>query len=328
MRKLLTILLQFIAAPALISQVPQTVVVEHFTNTRCGICASRNPGFYANLANQENTIHIAFHPSSPYPTCVLNEYNMAENDGRTNYYGLFGSTPDFVIQGNVISPSSNFSSPALFEPFQNQTSPASITIRHSISENTVTFRATIITEASNSLGNLRLFAGLKEDVLNYSAPNGENVHYDVFRKSYFDITGEVVNLAENIGDSVVVTASLPLDQNWDYNNISSMVILQEQESKAVVQAAEAVITEIALHTSLKEEPSFKVFPNPANSVLNISAPKNGATSFEIFNALGKKLKEGSFKNETTFEVDDLPKGIYFIKLKHAGFENVQRLYIR
>ncbi len=327
MRPSLTFSLFFLTTSLLFAQVPQTVVVEHFTNTRCSICASRNPGFYANLANQENTIHIAFHPSSPYPSCLLNEYNMSENDGRTNYYGLFGSTPDFVIQGNIISPSSNFSSPALFTPFQNQTTPVSIQIRHIISGSSVTLRATIITEAPNSLGNLRLFAGLKEDVLNYVAPNGENVHYDVFRDSYFSVDGTQVSLAESIGDSVVVTASLPLDASWDLNNISSLLILQQEDNKAVVQAAEFGLNEIPLSVSKNLALEYKVFPNPSNSVVNIVAPNNTFSNYEVYSALGNKLKEGMFVGQITFTVSDLPKGIYFLKIRQSNFEKVQRIFV-
>ena len=55
-----------------ISQVQQNVIIEHFTNTRCGICGVRNPGLYTNISEYPEIIHIAFHPSSPYSTCVLN----------------------------------------------------------------------------------------------------------------------------------------------------------------------------------------------------------------------------------------------------------------
>ena len=42
------------------AQVERTVIVEHFTNTRCGICAFRNPAFYENLNNQENVFGPRF----------------------------------------------------------------------------------------------------------------------------------------------------------------------------------------------------------------------------------------------------------------------------
>ena len=110
------------------SQVPKKVVVEHFTNTNCSICASRNPGFYTNLHNQTGILHLAVHPSSPYPNCLLYQQNGTANDARTNYYGIYGSTPRLVINGNVISGGTNYSSSSIFTPYLGLTSPASIRI--------------------------------------------------------------------------------------------------------------------------------------------------------------------------------------------------------
>jgi hypothetical protein len=44
-------------------EVPKKIVVEHFTNSRCSVCASRNPGFYANYntSNSGDMIHLTVH---------------------------------------------------------------------------------------------------------------------------------------------------------------------------------------------------------------------------------------------------------------------------
>jgi hypothetical protein len=97
----------FFVSSITLAQVPKKVVVEHFTNTRCSVCASRNPGFYNNYKTQAGVIHLAIHPSSPYAACVLSQHNPVENDARTNYYGVYGGTPVLVIQGVVISTSAN-----------------------------------------------------------------------------------------------------------------------------------------------------------------------------------------------------------------------------
>ncbi|MEX1189055.1 MAG: T9SS type A sorting domain-containing protein [Bacteroidia bacterium] len=328
MKQGITLLFNILISISIFAQVPKTVVVEHFTNTRCSICASRNPGFYSNLANQENTIHIAFHPSAPYPTCVLNAYNMSENDARTGYYGLFGSTPDFVIQGTVISPSANFSSPALFDPFEMETSPVSINVSHSIVGSNVELRVAILTEATNNLNDLVIFAALKEDVVNYAAPNGEDVHYDVFRKSYFSIEGTSLSLASTVGDSVVLTASLSLDPSWDINNVSSLIILQESGSKEVIQAKEAGIDDVPLTIQKAKNIEFSIFPNPASSKVTIQSSSNDNSHFEIYNALGKKLKSGTFNNLAEIKIDDLLHGVYFVKISSGNKEKVQRLLVK
>jgi hypothetical protein len=57
------------------AQVAKKTIVEHFTNTKCSICASRNPGFHTNLNANPAIQSISIHPSSPYSTCFLSQQN-------------------------------------------------------------------------------------------------------------------------------------------------------------------------------------------------------------------------------------------------------------
>lgn len=100
--------------------VAKKVIVEHFTNSRCGVCASKNPSLFTNLTSHPDILHISYHPSSPYSSCVFSQSNPAENDSRTNFYGIFGGTPRIVIQGDVISSSTNFGSSTLFTAYEDQ----------------------------------------------------------------------------------------------------------------------------------------------------------------------------------------------------------------
>ena len=164
-----------IATQIAFTQVPKKTIVEHFTNTKCSICASRNPGFYNNLNGQTDVLHLAIHPSSPYSGCLLYNQNATANDARTNYYGIYGTTPRLVINGNVIPASANYSSSSIFTPYLGLTSPASIRI---VQEkfSTDSIRATVIikTEAVNSLGALSLFVALAEDTVFYTGSNGDS----------------------------------------------------------------------------------------------------------------------------------------------------------
>ena len=75
------------------------VLVEHFTNTKCPICKSNNPGFYTRYNKyKENAIHIYIHPSVPYSSCALNLANVPGNSARQNNYDLFG-TPTAYLDG-------------------------------------------------------------------------------------------------------------------------------------------------------------------------------------------------------------------------------------
>ena len=78
------------------AQVPRKILVEHFTNTLCSFCASRNPGFYSNLNNQSDVIHLSIHSGTPYTQCLLYQQNASPSDARRFYYGITG-TPALAI---------------------------------------------------------------------------------------------------------------------------------------------------------------------------------------------------------------------------------------
>src|SRR5688572_6916976 len=122
MKKLTLLSLIFISSVA-IAQVPKKVIVEHFTNTKCSICASKNPGFYTNLAAHPGVLHLSVYPSSPYAACLLSQQTQPESDARTNYYGIYGGTPRFIIQGTVLPSNTNYADASIFTPYTGQTSP-------------------------------------------------------------------------------------------------------------------------------------------------------------------------------------------------------------
>jgi len=73
------------------AQVSKMVVTEHFTNTVCGICGLRNPNLWATLddATNADVLHVSYHPSSPYPSCQLNQFDTDANDSRVMFYNQF-----------------------------------------------------------------------------------------------------------------------------------------------------------------------------------------------------------------------------------------------
>ncbi|REC46408.1 S8 family peptidase [Chryseobacterium pennipullorum] len=67
-----------------------------------------------------------------------------------------------------------------------------------------------------------------------------------------------------------------------------------------------------LNTSeiIKKE-KFAIFPNPAESILNI-ASEHAIQSLEIYDHLGRLIRRTL--NENVVKVEDLPKGIYYLKI--------------
>lgn len=305
------------------AQVPATTVVEHTTNTVCGICASRNPGFYDNLEDHPHILHLAIHPSSPYSSCILNQHNTAENDARTDYYGIYGSTPKFVIQGELLPVSADLTDPAIFDPYEGGTSPASLSLRQwKYGADSVRVRVVVRTETAHGLGTLRLFVALAEDTIFYHAPNGEDLHFDVFREALTAPVGDDLILPATVGDSVVFTAATPSHPDWEVGRIFAIAILQEASDKHVIQAgalpaaANSAQEDTATTTGLSG-PVFaaRVGPIPAEDRLDIRFEGLAAGTAELRDLSGRLRRAVAFRGDFAIALGDLPSGFYVLQLR-------------
>ncbi len=309
-------------------EVPRTIIVEHFTNSRCGICASRNPGFYSNLNSQEGVLHLAIHPSSPYSTCIFNQANPGENDARTNYYGIYGGTPRLVIQGTVISTSTNYGNASIFEPYQNQTTPVSLDIRQTKEDGQIIVSLTITAEADNDLGTASLFLAAAEKEVMYNAPNGENEHYDVFRRTFNgEPTGVSVDIPATAGESITVNASLMPNADWVFDQLFTVAILQETDSKAVIQssAADPSENEPLVNTFEVNTLPANIFPNPVEDILQVKLTTETKATFQLFNSKGQVLKSGNFQGQTQLEMGNYPSGLYWLEVQSAEGKAVRKI---
>ena len=303
------------AGPLCAQPVPRAVVVEHFTNTLCGICASRNPGFYANLRQQPGTLHIAYHPSSPYRACVFNQQNVSENDARTNFYGIYGSTPRLVVNGSVIPATQNFGSPALFAPFQGQTSALAllVTLRPQ-GPDSLTATVRVETRAAHNFSTLQLNLALAEDTVVYAAPNGEQRHYDVFRKNF---NGGLLTFgpAPAVGGVVTLRRTIAKAAAWQPARLYALAIVQNASLTvpAVVQAAASARLGTALPARHAGAASarFQAYPNPAISTVSVPA-EFGALPLELYNGLGQRLTVPAGAG-TTLDVRGLGPGPYLLR---------------
>lgn len=313
--------LAFLNAP-LYAQVPQSIIVEHFTNTVCSICASRNPSFYANLANHPAVLHLAVHPSSPYASCQFNQHNPAENDARTNYYGIYGGTPRLVIQGNSLSTSSDYGNAALFAPYQSQTSPLSLRpTLHLINNDSVRVSTTVKIEAIHNLGDVRLFVALAEDTIFYAAPNGEDQHYGVFRRALSDPQGLPLALPSMVGDSAIYTATVPIHSAWNLPRLRAIAILQHADTRQVIQAAQNTPNDNA--TNLPNAPStqlpINLSPNPASTHLTFVLPdQTPPTVAKLYSANGKLCATYTLDQNTTVALPALDNGIYWVNMENKN----------
>jgi len=303
------------------TQVAKTIIVEHFTNSRCGICTGRNPGFYENFNKQDDALHVSYHPSRPYSSCVLHKHNAEENDSRTKFYRVYGSTPRLVIQGEVVSGSTDYSNSSIFEKHSNQTSPLSITTEQfKLDDDNIQIQITVTNEMMHDLTDVRLLAGVAESVVNYDAPNGEKQHFDVFRKAYTLIEGDSIRLEKAQGAVQTLQYSIPINEEWDLDELFSYVILQEEDTKAVVQSDATASGKFSTPVSVANNifSSINAFPNPVQDVLYVDFPVNEKITLQLFDSNGKNVKQQSFHQQAALKVDDLSNGLYIANIQHEG----------
>jgi len=66
---------------------------------------------------------------------------------------------------------------------------------------------------------------------------------------------------------------------------------------------------------LKEEiANLKIFPNPANDRFTISIPATSVKYITINNVIGKQIRKVPMGRNKFFNVEDLKKGVYIIRI--------------
>jgi len=309
------------------AQTPKKMLVEHFTNTKCSICASLNPGFYVNLRSQPAGIqHIAYHPSSPYVGCFFSQQNKMENDARTNYYNVYGSTPKILINGTLIQVNNNYNSPTIFDPFENLTSPFEMWMTQEKTGDSVRVKVLVKRVAEGGSSSLLLYGGLAEDTVNYTGSNGESRHFDVFRKAVFGINGTAFTAPLSIGDSVEFTGTVWANPIWDINRIFAYSVVQESGNKKLVQS-EALPAGNFVTTSVAplKEINIQIVPNPASDYVVIQGTIKETIQIRIADVQGRIHLEKTVRSGEKLNIAQLPAGVYLVHWKVGSESGNQKL---
>lgn len=73
----------------------------------------------------------------------------------------------------------------------------------------------------------------------------------------------------------------------------------------------------------KSKEIILIFPNPANTEINIVLPSNDSTKIEISNAMGQLIIND--QNKSKIDISNLPNGLYFISVKQGQRSYTQKL---
>lgn len=309
---------------SLLAQVSNPVVVEHFTNTRCSVCAGQNPSFNNILTQNPQVMRIAYHPTSPYQNCLLAQHNVAENDARTNWYGIYGSTPRLAIMGAAISNNPNpYQNPNLYESYTGGTSPFETRIQQWKTADSTGVRVVVRRTAGGGNSDLRVWCAVAEDTVFYNSPNGESRHYNVFRRSFSGHPGWSINLSSP-GDSVVLTGKLARHAAWNFDRIFAFALVQDGSTKALRQSAFTPARPLVLTDSEKalQENQLQVYPQPSNGKITIDGIKE---EIQLWSMNGKWIQTLRTNQGPRQEVQVPQPGMYILRTASGQSRKVVNL---
>lgn len=330
MKKLFTIYLSFLILNFVSAQqVPLTIISEHFTNTKCGVCASRNPGFNTNLNSFPQVLRISIHPSAPYATCVLSQQNKIDNDARTNYYGVYGSTPKIMMNGELVSTGANYADSNILKPYFIKTS--SFMVKSVIAKkgtDSVTVSINIKKVDTSSLTTAILFMGIIEDTVFVNGGNGELKHYNTLRKSL----QQSINLPSLTNDSIIFSYTTMIQSIWNIKRMFSIGILNHVTNKKLIQAGFSGLLKDAIISGLgnqidQQNLSIKIYPNPATYNIQIEGI-NTRLEYKLYRVDGIIVSEGFIYENAIIPTHILENGVYWLRMTGEGVDKMEKVLIQ
>ncbi|KAA3605337.1 MAG: T9SS C-terminal target domain-containing protein [Calditrichaeota bacterium] len=240
MKKLL-ITLPILLGVNLVFGAQRLVLFEEVTNASCPPCATYNPGMEAMLEQLGDTqvILLSYHGWWPGFDPMYNA-NVVDNTARIQYYSVNAAPSaiiDGIINGNMASPASMQTD--ILSRYSLPT-PFVLNLTSTFNQGQLDIQADVSVEAGanpNDLNNSRIHIVVTES-LHYSSPpgsNGETEFPNALIKMLPDANGEGFTLAA--GGSQTFTRTIPVDSNWELENVRIIAFVQDNASKEVKQAA-------------------------------------------------------------------------------------------
>ena len=312
-----SLLFLFVVVDLNAQQQKRYLFLEHFTNTVCGICGTKNPPLFEKIAEYPNDIHhISIHPPVPYTTCEFYNENTFENEALAIPYGING-TPKLYLWGDFVSTGVLLPDAALQDAL-GQTSPINVIVSESGStQRTVEVAVNAFEDLPNG-NDYRLFVAMVESTVNYDAPNGESVHHNVFRKLLTPVTGVAFETLMS-GETYDFNGSFTVSSNYDENEIYAIAWVQIFETKEVLNSGSSLDVVVNTNDEKWGDDSIFIYPNPTSDQLRIDIGENNIQTIEILNTAGKvAMSLNQPIGNVSIDIEHLSSGVYFVNLTSAA----------
>jgi hypothetical protein len=295
--------------------VKKYVLIEHFTNSRCSICASRNPAFYNTITPYAADIHhVSIHPPVPYTNCVFYQANTTENSAWADIYDIQG-TPRVALNGTLVAPGNPLLPASTLQANLNQTSPLYVKVTESGAGASRTATVELRSAANIPSGTYKVYVAVLEKLINQTTPNGETVHRDVFRKMLTSVNGDAYTPAAT-GASVVLNYNYNVPNTWNSNEVYVVAFVKNTQTGEVLNSGTRFDPIVSSTGQPADIQSIALFPNPATETSSALLPDDEAIQTEVFSFNGAVLYRNTSENNAlvNIPVAALPKGIYLVRI--------------
>jgi hypothetical protein len=296
------------------AQYKKYVLAEHFTNSKCGICAGKNPQLFAAINQYPSDVHhISVHPSTPYNTCQLYLANTTENQGRADFYSIQG-TPQVALNGVLTTINNQLGGKIAL--LATEVSPLYIEVKNTATANGRHGKITLRTSETLPAGTYKLHVGLLEKTLNYTSPNGETVHHNVMR-DFWGTNGAGLDFTlPTPGNETVIEQDFTLNTTWIASEMYLMAYVQNVTTKEIINSGsefDPIVTGVE-DNLVANNISFT--PNPTYDMTRINAGDVSIDKVELYDLAGKQISQVSNVANTQFDLklNDCKSGIYIIKV--------------
>ena len=251
-------------------------LVERFTNSGCGPCATLNNAWYnattQDLVNSGTISHIVYNVDWPYENDPMYLLNSADNNMRRGFYEV-NSVPWVEINGITFSTgsgSTNFINTV--NNGNSEYSPFSIVLTpEKFSNNVINVHVAInrdvndVTGIGGAMGKVSQ-VGITEKSVAYASPqpNGESVFYSITRKMLPDGRGTLLDIPAPGETTELDLSYVPTQEFLNLVNMDSLRVvafIQDDDTKEVYQSEMAdVVFSNALNAAFVSDETHGVLP--------------------------------------------------------------------
>ncbi|MCF8223593.1 MAG: T9SS type A sorting domain-containing protein [Bacteroidales bacterium] len=319
-----------------ISTRSRKVLMEHFTNYNNSANSDANLIVNEVMDNMQNdVINLQYHTNIPAADDFYYD-NEDDISGRLLFYGLSETPYSFVDgginleyaneydfgEGNAVD-SVDLYKRSMINPLFN------MELSSQIDGGILSVSCDVSAAEDISAENLTLYIAVIEKEINYDAPNGESIFYNVFKKMLPDAGGTDMNKDWAKDESVSYdNFSWLIGNIYDTGDIEIVAFIQNNVTREVYQSVSTIQVNVPTAVDDPElvdmENHFAVYPNPATDHLTIkfSTPTEEDMVLNICDYSGKVVLEKIVPGGSELlglERLSLKEGMYFVRLIKGAY---------